>query len=119
MFKKLLALAVSAAVFLGMRERLPAAVQKYEKDAIAYDETVLFRDAETRRRFLDEIESSFLKDYDALWQREGMSAKLTAAADRVFADNLSGGRLTGALRVAMDLDGVVQRIQASWLSPSG
>lgn len=111
MFKKLLALAVSAAVFLGMRERLPAAVQKYEKDAIAYDETVLFRDAETRRRFLDEIESSFLKDYDALWQREGMSAKLTAAADRVFADNLSGGRLTGALRVAMDLDGVVQRIQ--------
>ncbi len=111
MCKKLLGLVAAAAVFLGMRGRLPAAVQKYEKDAIAYDETVLFRDAETRRRFLDEIESSFLEDYDALWQREGMSARLTAAADRVFADSLSGGRLTGSLQVAMDLNGVVQRIQ--------
>lgn len=111
MCKKLLGLVATAVVFLGMHGRLPAAVPRYEKDAIAYDETVLFQDAETRRRFLDEIESSFLKDYDALWLREGMSAKLTAAADRVFADSLSGGRLTGALQVAMDLNGVVQRIQ--------
>lgn len=111
MFKKLLGLAVAAAFWCVSFGPLPAAVQEYEKDAVAYDEAVLFQDAETRRRFLGEIESSFLKDYSVLWQREGMDVKLAAAADRAFSANLASGTLSGALQVAMDVNGIVGKIQ--------
>ena len=69
---------------------LPAsAVQQYEKDVVSFSETTLLKDAETRQHFLEEIEASFLKDYELLWKRENMLGKLTAAADAVAAANLS------------------------------
>ena len=87
------------------------AVQQYEKDVVAYSETTLLKDAETRQRFLTEIEASFLKDYELLWKRENMLGKLTAATDKAFSEKLSESRLTGAIQVAMDLQNVVSDIQ--------
>ncbi len=87
------------------------AVQQYEKDVVAYSETTLLKDAETRQRFLTEIEASFLKDYELLWKRENMLGKLTAATDKAFSEKLSESRLTGAIQVAMDLQNVVGDIQ--------
>ncbi|MBP3751333.1 MAG: hypothetical protein J6H20_01800 [Pyramidobacter sp.] len=105
--------AAALAAFLIVCALPASAVQQYEKDVVSFSETTLLKDAETRQHFLEEIEASFLKDYELLWKRENMLGKLTAAADAAFADKLSSSRLTGAIQVAMDLQNVVSDIQQS------